>query len=68
MRTRAAAISKRARKRPGETMCKEQTTIRIDAELRSKIQREADRRDISFNEMVNLLICKGMELVNQSLL
>ncbi|MDR1574115.1 MAG: hypothetical protein LBS24_07375 [Clostridiales Family XIII bacterium] len=49
-------------------MGKEQTTIRIEAELRSKIQREAERRDISFNEMINLLIYKGMELINQSLL
>jgi hypothetical protein len=50
------------------TRSKEQTTVRIDTELRNKIQREADRRDVSFNEMINLLIYKGMEFVNRRLL
>ena len=49
-------------------MTKEQTTIRLPAELRNAIQREADKLDISFNEMIHLLVCKGIEFIHRGLL
>lgn len=43
-------------------------TIRLPKELKESIQKEADKRGISFNEMVMLLINKGMEFIHQKLL
>ena len=45
----------------GEGMEREQTTIRLPAELKEKLQQEADRLGISFNEMVIKFIHVGME-------
>lgn len=35
---------------------KEQTTIRIPAELKEKIQQEAERKGMSFNQLVLLIL------------
>ena len=40
---------------------KEQMTIRLPVELKIKIEKEADRRAISFNAMVNMLLFAGLE-------
>ncbi len=40
---------------------KEQTTIRLSAELKEKLQQEADILGVSFNELVIKLIRVGME-------
>lgn len=37
-----------------------QTTIRLPAELKERLQREADKRGISFNSLVLILIDKGL--------
>lgn len=37
---------------------REQTTIRLPAELKERVQQEADCRGISFNELVMLAIDK----------
>ena len=37
---------------------REQTTIRLPVELKKRVQLEADRRGISFNELVMLAIDK----------
>lgn len=42
-------------------MAKEQTTIRLPAELKEKLQQEADILGVSFNELVIKLIRVGME-------
>lgn len=42
-------------------MEREQTTIRLPAELKEQLQQEADRRGDSFNETVIRIIRKGME-------
>ena len=42
-------------------MEREQTTIRLPAELKDKINREADKRNISFNAMVILLLREELE-------
>lgn len=42
-------------------MAREQTTIRLPAELKEQLQREADRRGVSFNAMVLILIYKGLQ-------
>ena len=39
---------------------REQTTIRLPAELKEQLQQEADRRGISFNALVLILIDKGL--------
>ncbi len=41
---------------------REQTTIRLPAELKEELQREADRRGDSFNETVIRIIRRGLEL------
>ncbi len=43
-------------------MIREQTTIRLPADLKEQIQQEADELEISFNGTVILLIRKGLEL------
>lgn len=45
-------------------MEREQTTIRLPAELKEKLQQEADKRDMSFNGLVNLLLTAGLENFN----
>ena len=40
-------------------MSREQTTIRLPAELKEQLQREAERMGISFNSYIMLLIDKG---------
>ena len=40
-------------------MKREQTTIRLPAELKTRLQREAEEKGISFNAYVLLLIDKG---------
>jgi len=44
---------------------KEQMTIRLPKELKEKIEKEADKRNISFNGMVNQLIYNGLEAIRQ---
>ena len=39
-----------------EEMEREQTTIRLPAELKEKIQQEADRRGMSFNQLLLIII------------
>lgn len=43
-------------------MKREQTTIRLPAELKEKLQQEADRRGNSFNETVIRLLRVGLQL------
>lgn len=40
---------------------REQTTIRLPLELKDKLQREADRLGVSFNEMAIKLIHEGLK-------
>lgn len=47
-------------------MEREQTTIRLPAELKEKIQQEADRRGESFNGFIMIMINKALELIDQS--
>jgi hypothetical protein len=49
-------------------MEREQTTIRMPPDLMEALRQEAERRDISFSAMVNLLIFKGLELIHQGVL
>lgn len=42
-------------------MPREQTTIRLPAEFKERIQQEADRRGDSFNETVIRLLQKALE-------
>ena len=42
-------------------MEREQTTIRLPAELKEKLQQEADRIGISFNACVITLLRDGLE-------
>ena len=44
---------------------KEQTTIRLPSELKEEIQKEADKRDISFNGMVCRLLKEGLTVIRQ---
>ena len=44
---------------------REQTTIRLPVELKKEVQKEADKIDISFNEMVNVLIFEGLKAIRQ---
>lgn len=44
---------------------KEQTTIRLPAETKREIEKEADKLSISFNEMVNVLIYEGLKVLHQ---
>lgn len=41
---------------------REQTTIRLPAELKEKLAREAEERGDSFNETVIRLLRRGMQL------
>ncbi len=43
------------------SMEREQTTIRLPAGLKEQLQREADRRGISFNALVIILLQKSLE-------
>ena len=43
-------------------MTREQTTIRLPAELKRELQREADERGISFNAYVLILIDKARQV------
>ena len=43
-------------------MERDQTTIRLPAELKEKLQQEADRLGISFNGLVIDYLWKGLEL------
>lgn len=47
--------------RGGERVEREQTTIRLPAELKEQLQREADRRGDSFNETVVRIIRLGLK-------
>lgn len=49
----------------GATMQREQTTIRLPAELKERVQRQADEMGHSFNSAVLYLIDKGLETVSQ---
>lgn len=49
-------------------MEREQTTIRLPTELKEQLQKEADKRNQSFNGLINLLLAKGIERINQGLL
>lgn len=40
-------------------MEREQTTIRLPAELQEKLQQEADRRGISFNALVIMILSEA---------
>ena len=48
-------------------MEREQTTIRLPAELKKEIEKEANKRNISFNGMVNNLIYEGLKIVRQKI-
>lgn len=52
----------------GGPMDREQTTIRLPAELKERLQQEADKRNQSFNGLINFLLAKGIERINQGLL
>ena len=41
-------------------MEREQTTIRLPAELKEQLMREAERRGISFNAMVIIALLRGL--------
>lgn len=43
-------------------MEREQTTIRLPAELKEKLQQEADKIGVSFNELIIKLIHEGLRL------
>ena len=43
-------------------MTREQTTIRLPAELKEQLQREAERMGISFNGAIILHLRKGLGL------
>ena len=42
-------------------MEREQTTIRLPSELKEQLQREADRRHVSFNGLVIEYLWAGLE-------
>ena len=42
---------------------KEQTTIRLPVGTKREIEKEADKLNISFNEMVNRLIYEGFKVL-----
>ncbi len=42
-------------------MHREQTTIRLPAELKDRLQREADRRGVSFNDYLLWLIIQALQ-------
>ena len=44
---------------------KEQTTIRLPAELKQRLQQTADRRGDSFNGLVVMLLNKSLELMSK---
>lgn len=44
---------------------KEQTTIRLPSELKEQIEKEANKRNVSFNGMVNTLIYEGLKVIHQ---
>lgn len=46
-------------------MEREQTTIRLPAELKIKLQQEADKRGESFNGLLLIMINKAWELMRQ---
>ena len=46
-------------------MNREQTTIRLPAELKEQLQQEADRRGDSFNGLMMILLNAGWELMLQ---
>lgn len=43
-------------------MEREQTTIRLPTGLKEQLQQEADRRGISFNALVVILLQKSLEV------
>ena len=42
-------------------MEREQTTIRLPADLKEEIQREADRKGMSFNMYILILLQRGLK-------
>ncbi len=42
---------------------KEQTTIRLPVDLKERLQQEADKRSLSLNTMVIVVLRKGLESV-----
>ena len=50
----------------GERMERIQTTIRLPAELKKKLEQEADRRGDSFNGLIIQLLEKQMEYIIQN--
>ena len=44
---------------------REQTTIRLPAELKEKLQQEAQKKGISFNSYILLLIDKGRQCLQK---
>ena len=42
-------------------MEREQTTIRLPVELKEILQQEANRKGISFNEIITIALCKYLE-------
>lgn len=47
---------------PFKQMEREQTTIRLPAELKQQLQQQADKMGVSFNEMTIKLIRDGLKL------
>ena len=56
---------KQDKRRRNRVSDREQTTIRLPAGLKEKLQQEAERRGISFNAYVLLLIDKGRQHLHQ---
>ena len=46
-------------------MEREQTTIRLPVGTKEEIEKEADKRNISFNEMVNMLIYNSLKMIRE---
>ena len=44
---------------------KEQTTIRLPKELKEEIEKEANKRNVSFNGLVNMLLYDGLIFLHQ---
>ena len=42
-----------------------QMILRITVELKRQIEKEADKRGISFNGMVNIVIFEGLKVIRQ---
>ena len=60
-------MGKQSERIGGGEMEKQQTTIRLPEELKRKLDREAEKRSLSFNGLVNFLLFEGIKKINQGL-